>query len=188
MKDENKKPEMNISQIYGLLCVMLIGTVVGVALSYMNSFSLSEHIMSSSDMSKLLVKILLYLSTVLIFIFISGFSAIGQPFALIIIFLQGLCIAAAAKEMYVAYMFSGYLINLILLPGIIISSFCYLFAAREAILMSGLITSFVLTEGNVSGKRESLKLYCVKYLIIEAVLAIAAAIVYLSVSVVLNLF
>ncbi len=116
-------------------------------------------------------------SAFVIVAFVLGFSAIAQPFEVIIPLLKGVMLGVLAAQIYMQSQQHGILICLCLVvPCGIVSMYAVVSSAREAVGLSNIILTNTLTLGHTSGLRETVKLYAVKFLVLEAVTAVSAAV------------
>lgn len=116
-------------------------------------------------------------SVFIIIAFVLGFSAISQPLEVLIPLLKGIILGMLSAEIYIQSQQHGILLSLCLvLPCGIISMYAVISSAREAVGLSNIILTNILTLGHTSGLRETVKLYAVKFLVLEAVTAVAAAV------------
>ncbi len=105
-----------------------------------------------------------------------GFSAIGQPFAVLILLDRGMALGIATAATYFTYGMRGLPVVLLLqFPHAAATSVLLLLAARESMRFSRQLTEFLLRDGDLPGLRGQLKLYFIKYLVLLLLLLICAA-------------
>ena len=160
---------------------ILIGALLGaVTFCFMGSDELSMlsvfsnsfvDVRSSGDLEEILVRSF-FSSTV----FLSGFSSLGQPLAVAVLLLRGMGWGVAMSQLYSIYGGHGALLSamFVLLPAVITAA-ALMIAAREAVAMSNILLCIVFSEGQHSGLRHTVRLYAVKFLVLEAAAAVAAA-------------
>lgn len=177
--------------LIGLMWIMLCGVFVGV-LSYCNlpkdsldTLSILERGFVSDRTNCSVFEIIIQSMTtstlILTGLYLLGFSCIAQPVEVLAIFLRGLGLGTTLAYIYSLNGSKGFLIILLLIvPFATVSSFAMIIGAREAIQMSNILVSYMLSDGNTSGKREVFKLYSVKFLVLEAIIAVSAALDGLS--------
>lgn len=113
--------------------------------------------------------------------FISGFCAIAQPFQLLIPLIKGLGLGASVAQIYAIKGGSGLIIVLLLIiPYSAITCFAYLIAVRESVRYSVGFFRLAFFSGHNDGMRVETKNYCIKYLLLEIIIAISALIDCLS--------
>lgn len=113
--------------------------------------------------------------------FISGFCAIAQPFQLMIPLIKGLGLGASVAQIYAIKGGSGLIIVLLLIvPYSAITCFAYLIAVKESISYSVSYFKLAFFVGHNDGMRVETKNYCIKYLVLEIIIAISALIDCLS--------
>lgn len=169
----------------GLLCVLLAGVLLG-SLFYgsmsadtvrsLNSVQAGFlSVRQNLDFSKILLKTLSSSTAFLFVIFASGFCAVGQPAAAAALVLRGLGLGVVLSQMYSAYGLHGMFYSALLIaPNGLICSFALALGAREAICLSNRYAVYTLSDRQENGLRETVRLYCTKFLVLEAVLAVSA--------------
>ena len=168
-----------------LMGTVLVGAFVG-SLIYMNMDSdtvgilgrLQADIISDrngSSLSGVLLKSLGSSTVFLFAVFISGYCAVGQPIAFTALFIKGLGSGVLLSRLYSQYSVTGIAYGAVaVLPGAVFSSAALCLAAREALCLSNTYALFSLSERQVEGIKRSIKLYCAKFLVLEAALAVSA--------------
>lgn len=99
--------------------------------------------------------------------FLSGFSAVGQPFGILLIISRGFGVGASAATMYVLHggtAVAGILV--FVLPKAVVSLFICGLAIREALRASTYTLSGWLPEGFREYGKMDIRLYCVKFLVL----------------------
>ena len=165
---------------------ILIGALLGaVTFCFMGSDELSMlsvfsnsfvDVRSSGDLEEILVRSFFSSTVFLAVVFLSGFSSLGQPLAVAVLMLRGMGWGVAMSQLYSIYGGHGALLSamFVLLPAVITAA-ALMMAAREAVAMSNILLCIVFSEGQHSGLRQTVRLYAVKFLVLEAAAAVAAA-------------
>ncbi len=171
----------------GLLCVVLIGVLLG-SLFY---GSMDESVIKGlgdtqsgfvslrqqMKFSQILLRSLSSSTLFLLVLFLSGLCAVGHPFAFGALAVRGLGLGVVLAQLYSSLGVKGMLYSAVLvLPNGLICAVALVFGAREAVSLSNLYAAFSLSDRQADGLREHIKLYCVKFLVLEAVLAVSAGI------------
>ena len=163
---------------------ILIGALLGaVTFCFMGSDELSMlsvlsnsfvDVRSSGDLEEILVRSFFSSTVFLAVVFLSGFSSLGQPLAVLL--LRGMGWGVAMSQLYSIYGGHGALLSamFVLLPAVITAA-ALMIAAREAVAMSNILLCIVFSEGQHGGLRQTVRLYAVKFLVLEAAAAVAAA-------------
>lgn len=101
----------------------------------------------------------------LFIVFLSGFSAIGQPVGFITLFIKGLGLGSCISYFYLTYSFQGLLyVLVIIVPSMLITLLALILSAKESIKLSNLIFSTFTSENSVT--ITTLKLYIIKHLVL----------------------
>lgn len=109
--------------------------------------------------------------------FILGFSAVAQPVEVLIPVIKGLGLGVTMAQVYTQNGRDGMLTCLlIILPCAVISMYALLMGVREAIGLSNILMSDILSVKQNNGLLPTVKLYAVKFLVLEAVVAVSAAV------------
>ncbi len=110
-------------------------------------------------------------------IFLLGFWAISQPFTLLVLVFRGLGLGAVLAQIYAAHGRGAILITLVLiLPYTLLSVTALVLGARESIRMSNIYCAVSLSSRCPERMVDTVKLYLVKFLVLEAMIAAAAAV------------
>lgn len=111
----------------------------------------------------------------LLLLFLNGFSAVGQPFSIFILFFKGMGLGITMGHFYINLGFKGVLTSLILLvPAGVISGYAILLATRESIKLSNVFFKITAVK-NFALQENAFKGYCRKYLLL-VLLSIASAV------------
>lgn len=165
---------------------ILIGALLGaVTFCFMGSDELSMlsvfsnsfvDVRSSGDLEEILVRSFFSSTVFLAVVFLSGFSSLGQPLAVAVLLLRGMGWGVAMSQLYSIYGGHGALLSamFVLFPAVITAA-ALMIAAREAVAMSNILLCIVFSEGQHSGLRHTVRLYAVKFLVLEAAAAVEAA-------------
>ena len=109
--------------------------------------------------------------------FILGFCAISQPLEIAIPIIKGMGLGVSVAQIYSQSGKQGIVISaLLILPCAMISMYALVVGVREAIGLSNIFMTNALTTGQTTGMFGSVKLYAVKFLVLEAVTAVSAAV------------
>ncbi|WP_028504676.1 hypothetical protein [Ruminococcus sp. FC2018] len=168
-----------------MLCVVLVGTLVGCLLySRLDAQTLGRICSSQADFitargqasfSHILLRTLTSSSLFMLVVFLSGFGAIGHAAALGALCYKGMGLGLILSQMYSQYSAKGILYSLFtVVPNAVVSASVLALAAREAFGLSNTYALFTLSDRQLDGIRPCVKLYCAKLLILEAVLALSA--------------
>ena len=161
---------------------ILIGALLGaVTFCFMGSDELSMlsvlsnsfvDVRSSGDLEEILVRSFFSSTVFLAVVFLS----LGQPLAVAVLLLRGMGWGVAMSQLYSIYGGHGALLSamFVLLPAVITAA-ALMIAAREAVAMSNILLCIVFSEGQHGGLRQTVRLYAVKFLVLEAAAAVAAA-------------
>ncbi len=106
-------------------------------------------------------------------VFLSGFSAVGQPFAVFFLLFRAAGLGMSMGYFYAVLNGTGILLALfLLLPAGALSGYALLLACREALRMSGRFFAAMTREAAISPR--AFRMYGVKFLIIGLMLVLAA--------------
>ena len=106
-------------------------------------------------------------------IFLCGFSAVGQPFALFSLIFRGIGLGISMGYFYSQMGGQGILLSMgMLLPSGALSGYALLLACRESIKLSGLFFRAMTAEAVMPSK--TFRLYGLKFLILAGMLMAAA--------------
>lgn len=165
--------------------VILFGALLGtVTFCFMGSDELSRlsvfsnsfvDVRSSGDLGEILVRSFVSSTVFIAVAFLSGFSALGQPLAVAVLLLRGMGWGAAMSQLYSLYGGRGALLSavFVLLPAVITAA-ALMIAARESVAMSNILLCVVFSDRQHNGLRQTVRLYAVKFLVLEAAAAVAA--------------
>ena len=106
-------------------------------------------------------------------VFLSGFSAVGQPFAVFILLFRAVGLGMSMGYFYTVLSGEGILLALfLLLPAGALSGYALLLGCREALRLSGRFFG-AMTKGTALSPK-TFRIYAVKFLIIALMLVLAA--------------
>lgn len=191
MKNDDRTSSQSKGKIVGktkvllLFALILLGCLVGTIFFCVNdnleliNYEVINHgiLKCCTDLTIFDYFILSFKSTaiILIVLYLASFSAISQPFVLIILALRGLAIGVSVSYVYSMYELKGLLITLLMIiPHSVVTSIITVVASREALRMAGCFTKFAFSEKCEDGIRVSMKTYVVKFLILMVALLIAS--------------
>ena len=170
-----------------LLGVMLVGVLLGslfyssvdnnmlgsIGRTGSGFVSLRQH----PDFPQILLRTLSSSTLFLLVIFLSGLCAVGQPFAACALAVRGLGMGVVFSQLYSGFGAKGMLYSAVLVfPNALVCSVAFVLGAREAICLSNRYAAFSLSDRQQDGLKETLRRYCAKFLVLEAVLAASAGI------------
>lgn len=170
-----------------LIGASLIGVLLGtVAYCYMSEdflrqISLAQNnfleIRHNSDFAVVLMKSLSSATMFLGAVFILGLSAISQPLEIAVLVVRGMGYGVTMAQVYSQNGSSGILTcALLIVPAAVVSTYALAIGTREAVLMSNLLMTNSLSDRGADGMLTRIKLYGVKFLVLEAVMAVSAAV------------
>ena len=164
---EYKKGTGSIVFVLIIAAGILIGSVTGQALherkcdlplfgSFYSGFTVFGEIRDT----------FIYLFLFITLAFLIGLSAIGQPFALMQLLYCGMSIGCFTASMYRLYGKSAFLpVLLVVLPKAAAVTVAAVLAVRESLRSSlGLLLYYF--RGDTESRQLSLKLYCIKYIVL----------------------
>lgn len=174
-----------------LMGAVLLGALMGtLTFCFMDGAVLSRlavfqsgflSLRQSGELGSIMVKAFAGSTVYMLAVFLLGFSAVGQPFAVGVLILKGMGCGVAMCQLYADMGRQGIAFSAaLILPSAVITSAALAFGAREAVVMSDMLLRVTLSDRQESGLREALRLYLAKFLTLEAVLAVAAAVECLS--------
>lgn len=154
-------------------CFMSADFLKQISLAQSNFIELRR----SQDFVQILVKSF-FSSTVFVGgAFLLGFSAIAQPVEILIPLIKGMGLGVSVAQIYSQSGKSGVITcALIILPCSLISMYALVVAVREAVGLSNILMTNALSSGQTSGLLGTVKLYSTKFLVLEAVTAVSAAV------------
>lgn len=118
----------------------------------------------------------------LIFPFVLGFCAVSKPVLYLIPIFRGIGLGTAICSLYYQLGYKGIIVALVtVIPSSVIMTYALAVGIREASCISGYLFSVMFTDRNYSGMINAVKLYCVKFLVLEAVTTVGAAVDALSI-------
>lgn len=171
---------------YGILAgLVLVGTLLGTLVYMSMDSSVIQRfgdlqsgfvsIRQELKLSQVLLRTLSSSTAFLVLVFVSGFCAVGQPVAVSCLIVRGIGIGTVLSQLYSSCGMRGMLWSLALvLPNALVSGTALVLGSREAISLSNVYAAFSLSDRQVNGLKETLRVYCAKFLVLEAVLAVSA--------------
>ena len=169
-----------------LVGIGIMGVLFGVmsycfmSADFLEQLSLAEEnyieLRRNQDFAQILIKSFCSSSIYLGCAFVLGFSAIAQPVEIIIPLIKGMGLGVSVAQIYAQNGRSGILTCvLLILPCSLMSMYALVIGVREAIGLSNIFMTNALSTGQTSGLLSTVKLYCTKFLVLEAVVAVSAA-------------
>lgn len=109
--------------------------------------------------------------------FLMGFCAVSQPLIFLVPVFRGLGMGLGVASVYYSLGLQGIWVAaaLILMPAIF-TVYYMTVAVRESFIMSVTLASAVFSEKNFIGLRDAARIYCVKFLVLEAIAAVGACV------------
>lgn len=189
MTERTTKPNV----IFRIMLLMVIGVLIGtLAFSFIKTSTLSDlnliendylSMRENGEYVKILYSSLLNSSTLIIVLFLLGFCAIAQPVSVLIPVYKGMGFGVTIAQIYSENGVNGFFSAIILiLPCALISSYALFIAVRESLRMSNRFFSQAFLDRRCESDsiNDYVKLYAVKFLVLEAVTAVSAAVDCLS--------
>lgn len=148
---------------------------------FLNQLSLAERsfmeLRQNQDFAQILMKSFLSSSVYLGCAFVLGFSAVAQPVEIIIPLVKGLGLGVCVAQIYAQNGKEGILTCLLLiLPCSLASMYALIIGVRESVGLSNILLTNLLTSGQTNGLLSTVKLYGTKFLVLEAIVAVSAAV------------
>lgn len=160
--------------MFGVLCRGSVGADVGKMLEKAEQtyFDIRLH----GSLAKIMLGALAGTGFYLAAAFALGFSALAQPFELLLPFFKGLGCGVLLAQIYGAspgeFEISKFAA---VFPACLVSLIIIIFASREAIYLSGRLFGICFRGGMLGGMGERVKLYGARFLVLAAVMAVEAA-------------
>ena len=170
-----------------LVGAVLLGVVLGTMAycfmsgDFLDQLSLAQEnfldVRRNSDFAVGLMKSLSASTMFLGAVFILGFSAIAQPVEIAVLVIRGMGLGVTMAQVYSQCGKTGILTCAVLIvPAAVISSYALIVGTREALSMSNLLMTNSLSDRPSDGMLSAVKLYGTKFLVLEAVSAVSAAV------------
>lgn len=185
MTERTSKPNV----IFRIMLLMVVGVLIGtLAFSFLKTSTLSDLNLVNNDYLsmrenggyvEILYSSLLNSSLLIIVLFLMGFCAIAQPAAVLVPIYKGLGFGVTIAQIYSKNGLNGFLTAFILiLPCALVSSYALFIAVRESMKMSNRFFSqaFLDKRSESTSINEYVRLYAVKFLVLEAITAVSAAV------------
>ncbi len=189
MTERNSKSNV----IFKIMLLMVAGVLVGaLAFSFIKTSTLSDLNLIENDYLSMrqkggyisiLYSSLLNSSTLIVVLFLLGFCAIAQPVSILVPVYKGLGFGATIAQIYSENGINGFFTAFILiLPCALVSSYALFIGVRESLRMSNRFFSqaFLNRRSESDSINDYVKLYAIKFLVLEAVTAVSAAVDCLS--------
>lgn len=134
-------------------------------------------IRKQQDFITILIKSFLSSTVFLGTAFVFGFSAVAQPFELLLPVIKGMGLGVTMAQIYTQNGKSGMIICLIIiLPCAAISVYALLMGVREAVGFSNVLMTDLLSLKQSGGLLPALKIYIAKFMVLEAIVAVSAGV------------
>lgn len=183
IEDKNKKTNI----LFKIALLMLFGVLLGVlAFCFFNKeviLNLANieddflNIRLSENYLSILFSSLLNSSVIIVLLFLLGFYPFAQPLEIIIPIYKGLGYGVTVAQLYYTNGAKGILMSLILiLPNALISSYAVFIGVRESLTLSNGLFSHMFLYRKFDNIKETIKLYSVKFLVLEAIISLSSAI------------
>ena len=168
-----------------LMSLLLVGVLLGSLFCAQMDTGMTNELASlqsgfvslrqDPDLASVLLRTLSSSTIFLAVLFISGFCAVGHPVCAAALLIRGMGFGVVLSQLYLTFGSRGVVWSLALvLPNAVVSGSALVFAARESLNFSNRYILFSLSDRQVDGMKEQLRLYCAKFLVLEAVLAVSA--------------
>lgn len=129
------------------------------------------------DHGQILLRSFLGTSAYMSVLFMLGLCAVGQPFEIAVAVFRGMGIGLTMSQLYAVYGRQGVPYSAgLMIPGAIVSSLAIISGVKEAFTLSGIYLRHTLSAEREMGMFEAAKLYCAKFFVLEAVVAVSAGI------------
>lgn len=166
---------------------ILLGTVLGTVSFCLFPESMTEALASSardymsfrkgSDMAGILLNSFAVTSLFIASEFLLGFFALGMLPEVLVLIYRGCGLGIVLSQAYTGCSASERVIAaLMIVPACVISCFALCLAAKEAVRLSGRLLVDLTAKENCRGELEYLKTYLVRFLALEAIAAVSAAV------------
>ena len=189
MTERTTKPNV----IFRIMLLMVIGVLIGtLAFSFIKTSTLSDlnliendylSMRENGEYVKILYSSLLNSSMLIVVLFLLGFCAVAQPVSVLVPVYKGMGFGVTIAQIYSENGVNGFFSAIILiLPCALISSYALFIAVRESLRMSNRFFSQAFLDRRCESDsiNDYVKLYAVKFLVLEAVTAVSAAVDCLS--------
>ena len=189
MTERTSKPNV----IFRIMLLMVIGVLIGtLAFSFIKTSTLSDlnliendylSMRENGEYVKILYSSLLNSSMLIVVLFLLGFCAVAQPVSVLVPVYKGMGFGVTIAQIYSENGVNGFFSAIILiLPCALISSYALFIAVRESLRMSNRFFSQAFLDRRCESDsiNDYVKLYAVKFLVLEAVTAVSAAVDCLS--------
>lgn len=129
------------------------------------------------DHAQILLRSFLGTSAYLAALFMLGLCAVGQPFEIAVAVFRGMGIGLTMSQLYAVYGRQGMPFSAgLMIPGAVVSSLAVISGVKEAFSLSGIYLRHTLSAEREMGMADIAKLYCAKFFVLEAVVAVSAGI------------
>ncbi len=166
--------------------IAVLGILFGVisycfmSADFLRQMSLAQQnfmeLRANRDFVNILIKSFFSSSLFLGSAFVLGFSAIAQPVEVMLPLVKGMGLGVTIAQVYVQNGKGGMLTCLLMImPCAVISMYALLVGTRESIGLSNILMTNTLSSKQAVGLLPTVKLYCTKFLVLEAVTAVSAA-------------
>ncbi|MGN1481146.1 hypothetical protein [Porcipelethomonas sp.] len=171
----------------GLLTLLLFGGIIAGTVivcaadsaQTVNRSILTQGLVKTSGVktvSEIYLNAFLPAAVILIFQFLLGFFALGQPLAAASIVYRGISTGIAASMFYLMLGAKGFLAIIIMLfPFAAASSAVLILGARESIKFSNLFMNYILNKNTDGSENKSIKLYVLKFAVLTLFCLLLAA-------------
>lgn len=189
MIERNSKPNV----IFRIMLLMVAGVLIGtLAFSFIKTSTLSDlnliendylSMRENGEYVKILYSSLLNSSMLIVVLFLLGFCAVAQPISVLVPVYKGMGFGVTIAQIYSENGVNGFFSAIILiLPCALISSYALFIAVRESLRMSNRFFSQAFLDRRCESDsiNDYVKLYAVKFLVLEAVTTVSAAVDCLS--------
>ncbi len=168
--------------LFGLLLSgILVGALVFCNLSTASADTLSflakGYLETRAELGglEILLKTLISSTIFLAVALFLSFSAVSQPALFILPFLKGLGLGASVAQIYSLTGPKGFIVVLLMIiPCEAVISVSMIIAVKESVRFSNLMLHHTLASSFTNGLRESTRLHCIRFLMLEVAVAVGA--------------
>jgi len=147
------------------------GSCTAVSSDFLRNSPLANQYISplfnGATLLEIIMNTFLSVSGILAVVFCTGFFAVGQPVAIMVLAYRGFGIGLSAAYTYMTFGKSGvYLTMLFIVPKIIATSVIIMLAVREAMKLSNIIYSYIFRDSPEDSMGRYIRLYCIKFIVL----------------------
>lgn len=175
----------NSSFVILLTALTLVGVLLGtigfctlpvdnvIELSFIKNNLIDERL--SMTYAQIMFNSFMSGSVFLLIPFLLGFCSISQPLLFLIPVFKGLGLGLGLSSMYFSMGIHGVAAAaLTILPSSVFMVFTMVIGIRESVVLSKTLVGAMFSDKTFFGFKETTKTYCVKYLVLEAIVAVGS--------------